>query len=465
MKIVGVIAGSFLLLPEFARAAGFHEGPPGLLWGVPFLGMLLSIAILPAVLPHFWHVHFGKVATFWGAALLLPLLVATGLNNAGQIVVHALLVEYLPFILLLFALYTVSGGILVSGHLHGSPRLNTGILALGTLLASLMGTTGAAMLLIRPLLRANENRRHRAHIVVFFIFLVANVGGGLTPMGDPPLFLGFLEGIDFFWTVRAMSPAVLVAAFYLLGLFFLVDAWFYRREGKGDEPPVKDDPLRLHGGWNFLLIVAVVGAVLLSGMWKSGVEFNVWGTQVALQNAVRDVLLLLIGLVSLWLTPAMVRSGNEFNWFPMQEVAKLFVTIFITITPVIAMLKAGPNGPLAGLVSLVSGPDGAPIHSMYFWMTGVLSSFLDNAPTYLVFFNLSSGDPVQLMGPLSRTLLAISMGAVFMGANTYIGNAPNFMVKAMAEHRNVEMPGFFGFMLWSSVVLLPLFGLMTLLFF
>ena len=459
------MGSALFLLSGVAHSAGIDASALDLSWGMPFLGMLLSIAILPALAPHFWHTHLGKVAAFWGCLFLAPFSMLVGVSGVGQVVVHAMVVEYIPFILLLFALYTVSGGILVWGHLHGSPRLNTGLLALGTLLASFMGTTGAAMLLIRPLLRANENRRHQVHIVVFFIFLVANVGGGLTPLGDPPLFLGFLEGVDFFWTLRAMAPAVLFAAAYLLIVFFLLDSWFYQREDEFEAPLNDTDPVRVHGKWNFLLIAAIVGVVLLSGIWKPGVALDIWGTQWALQNMVRDASLLLIGLLSLWLTPKQVRAGNEFTWFPMLEVAKLFATIFITITPVIAMLRLGTAGPLAKLVMLVDAADGSPINGMYFWMTGLLSSFLDNAPTYLVFFNLASGEAERLMGPLSQTLLAISMGAVFMGANSYIGNAPNFMVKSMAESRNVKMPSFFGFMVWSGVVMFPLYFAMNFLFF
>lgn len=442
------------LLPGLAQAANLEGADLSLWWGLPFAGLLLSIALLPLFFGHFWHAHHGKVAAFWIAAFLAPFAVTLGWPVALQSVAHALLTEYLPFILMLLALYTISGGIWVGGHLQGTPARNTALLALGAGLASLMGTTGAAMLLIRPLLRANETRRHVVHIVVFFIFLVANIGGGLTPLGDPPLFLGFLQGIDFFWTLRHLWPAVLFLVLALLLVFYCLDRYFYARE----EVPAAaaHDPVRLGGCWNFLLLAGVVGAVLMSGLWRSGISVALFGVAVPLEGVVRDGLLLALTLISLWITPPAVRAANEFDWFPMQEVAKLFAGIFITITPLLAILKAGPTGALAGLVQLVSGPDGAPINAMYFWMTGVLSSFLDNAPTYLVFFNLASGDPADMSGPLAQTLMAISMGAVFMGAMTYIGNAPNFMVRAIAERRGVKMPSFFGFILWSVALLLPL---------
>jgi len=432
---------------------------------LPFACILLSIALLPIFTPRLWHGHFGKIILLWTLAFLLPFTLEFGLLSSAELLTHALLAEYLPFIILLLALYSISGGILVWGNLHGSPALNTGLLALGTLLASIMGTTGAAMLLIRPLLRANDNRKHRVHVVVFFIFLVANIGGGLTPLGDPPLFLGFLQGVDFFWTLQHMALPVLLMSVLLLALFYEIDRYFYR---KPDEilpkDPTPDSPLKLYGKRNFWLLAGVVGAVLLSGFWKPGLAVEVLGTKVELQNLARDLLLLALAALSLWLTPKQVRAGNDFNWSPMLEVGKLFLGIFIAIAPAIAILRAGEHGALAPLVSLVS-QNGEPHNALYFWLTGSLSAFLDNAPTYLVFFNLAGGQALPLMQQLPATLLAISCGAVFMGAMSYIGNAPNFMVKAIAEQRGVKMPSFFGYMAWSCTILLPLFALLSWLFF
>ncbi|QKJ66338.1 sodium:proton antiporter [Deefgea piscis] len=453
------------LLPGLAMAADFDGAQLSLLWAAPFAGLLLSIALFPIFAPAFWHHHFGKISAFWAAAFLLPFITSYGMAPAAGIVVHAMLAEYIPFILILFALYTVSGGILVSGNLHGSPKMNTGILALGAVMASLMGTTGAAMLLIRPLLKANDNRLHNVHVVVFFIFLVANIGGGLTPLGDPPLFLGFLKGVDFMWTVEHMMWPVLFAAAILLAMFYAIDSYYYKKEGVLPVDRTPDSKIEFFGLWNFGLIGAIIACVVMSGIWKPGIEWNIMGTHVELQNIVRDVLLVLIAIISLKFTKKEIRAGNDFNWGPILEVAKLFAAIFIAMAPAIAILRAGEAGQMASLVKMVSSPDGMPIDYMYFWMTGLLSAFLDNAPTYLVFFNLASGDAAHLMTTMASTLLAISCGAVFMGALSYIGNAPNFMVKAVAEDRGVKMPSFFGYMAWSCVCLLPVFVLMTLVFF
>ncbi len=432
-------------------------------WGLPFAGMLLSIALLPLLAPLFWHHHFGKVAAGWSLALLLPFAGIFGAGTAAQALVHTVLAEYIPFIVLLTALFTVSGGIYVRGNLHGSPLLNTGLLALGAVLASVMGTTGASMLLIRPLIRANDNRRHTVHVFVFFIFIVSNIGGSLTPLGDPPLFLGFLKGVEFFWTAAHLWPETLFLVCVLLVLFYLLDSYWYRREGVITVDPTPDNSPRfgLDGRVNFLLLGAVVALVLMSGTWKPGISFNLAGTAVALQDLARDVLLVGVTLLSLWLTSRTVRQDNQFGWGPMQEVAKLFAGIFITMLPVLAMLKAGENGAFAAVTQTVTGPDGQPLPWAYFWLSGLLSSFLDNAPTYLVFFNLAGGDAATLMGPLASTLAAISAGAVFMGANSYIGNAPNFMVKAIVEDRGLRMPSFFGYMLWSFGILMPLFVVLT----
>ena len=456
-----------LTLPTLAFAAEFDGAQLTAVWGIPFAGILLSIALAPLLLPHFWHHHYGKVAAGWALAFLLPFAAVFGLSAAGVNLVHALFAEYIPFIVLLTALFTVSGGIYIRGNLHGSPGLNTAILAIGALLASFMGTTGASMLLIRPLIRANDNRKHVAHVVVFFIFIVSNAGGSLTPLGDPPLFLGFLKGVDFFWTVKHIFPESLFLIGSLLIIFYALDSWFYhRREEMLPADPTPDSRnIGFDGRVNFALLGGVVALVLMSGIWKSPVSFNIAGTEVGLPGVVRDVGLVLITLLSLKLTPAAVHQDNQFSWGPMVEVAKLFAGIFLTIIPVIAMLRAGVNGPFGGVVSAVTNPDGSPNVMMYFWITGLLSSFLDNAPTYLVFFNTAGGDAQVLMTTLAPTLAAISAGAVFMGANSYIGNAPNLMVKAIAEDRGIKMPSFFGYMAWSCSVLIPLFIVMSYIWF
>jgi Na+/H+ antiporter NhaD/arsenite permease-like protein len=455
-----------LLAPALASAADLNGAGLSAWWGIPFAGLLLSIALCPLLVPQFWHHHFGKLAAAWALAFLLPCAMAFGVSTAMAGAVHAFLAEFIPFIILITALFVVAGGICVRGNLRGTPALNTAILAIGTVLASFMGTTGAAMLMIRPLIRANDNRKHAAHIVVFFIFLVANAGGSLTPLGDPPLFLGFLKGVDFFWTVRNIFPETAFLCVALLLIFYLLDNYyFHRREEVLPVDPTPDSGIWFEGKVNFILLVVVVALVLMSGFWKSDIAFEVMGTPVTLPNLVRDIALVVVILISLALTPAAARAGNEFSWGPILEVGKLFAGIFITIIPVIAMLRAGEAGAFGAVVRAVTTSSGQPIDSMYFWATGLLSSFLDNAPTYLVFFNTAGGDPQHLMTTFASTLAAISCGAVFMGANSYIGNAPNMMVKAIAEERGIRMPSFFGYMGWSCAILVPLFILMTFIFF
>ena len=472
MRVLAVSLSALLLSAGPALAAGagaphLDGGELGLIWCVPFAGILLSIALFPLLAPAFWHHHFGKVSAFWALAFLLPFLVVFGWELALFEMLHVGLLEYIPFIILLLSLFTVAGGIRLTGRLVGTPVVNTGILLLGTVLASWMGTTGAAMLLIRPIIRANEWRRYKVHTMVFFIFLVANIGGSLTPLGDPPLFLGFLKGVDFFWPTEAMLVPMLLVSALLLVLYYGVDSVLYRRET--GRPAAEDEgdgeSLGLTGKVNFLLLAGVVAAVLMSGVWKPGVSFNVFHVSVELQNLSRDLLLLAIAYLSWVVTDRANREANGFSWFPILEVAKLFAGIFLTIVPAIAILRAGTSGALEPVVSLVTGADGQPVEAMYFWLTGILSSFLDNAPTYLVFFNTAGGDAQELMGPLYGTLLAISAGAVFMGANTYIGNAPNFMVRAICEERGIAMPSFFGYMAWSVGILAPIFLLVTLVFF
>ena len=458
---------SFLsLVPGLALAADFDGSQLSAGWGVPFAGILLSIAILPLVTPGLWHHHYGKISAAWALSFFIPFALVFGSSAAGVSLVHALLAEYIPFIVLLTALFTVAGGIHIRGNLHGTPALNAGILIIGAVLASFMGTTGASMLMLRPLIRANDNRVHKAHVIVFFIFIVSNAGGSLTPLGDPPLFLGFLKGVDFFWTAQHIFPETLFLIGSLLAIFLVIDTWFFRREGVIKVDPTPDTRgFGFDGSFNFVLLGVVVALVLVSGFWKSPVSFNLMGTEVGLPGLVRDIGLIGVTLLSLKITSAQVHADNQFSWGPMVEVAKLFAGIFLTIIPVIAMLKAGLNGPFGMVVSAVTRADGQPDPMMYFWATGLLSSFLDNAPTYLVFFNTAGGDPTVLMTTLAPTLAAISAGAVFMGANSYIGNAPNLMVKAIAEDRGIKMPSFFGYMAWSGAILIPLFVIMSLIWF
>ena len=477
--------GLLLLLPDMAisaadAAAGAHHGDdigrvlP--VWTViPFVGILLSIALCPLIVPHFWHNHFGKVSAFWAILFAVPF-VSVYHGAAIYEILHIYLIDYIPFIILLWGLFTVAGGIVVGGSIKGTPLVNTVMLLIGTILASWVGTTGAAMVMIRPVLRANKNRVKKVHIICFFIFLVANIGGSLTPLGDPPLFLGFLHNVPFFWVTTGILPHMIVTAVILLTLFFIIDTFYYRKEKDRlkEVGPLEKEPIRIQGVFNFIFLGGIVGLVLMSGYWKAG-SYNLLGVHMEIQNTMRDIGIIIMGGLSLFLTPKVLREENEFSWFPIIEVAKLFAGIFMAIIPCLAILKAGMHGAMAGFIELVREPH------HYFWVTGGLSSFLDNAPTYLTFFNLAlgklglteAGIPAALAAGTATAnpefisyLTAISAGAVFMGANTYIGNAPNFMVKSIAEEAGVNMPSFFGYMFKYSIpILIPIFIVVTFVFF
>lgn len=457
--------------PDHRAQPAAHGDHPPLgsqlpLWSVlPFVGLLLAIALLPLVTEHWWHRNANKALV--AVALALPvagyLVLVWGMPGVHELLEK--LREYTSFILLLAALYVISGGIYVEGSLSGTPLANTLLLLVGGLLASFIGTTGASMLLIRPLLRANRARQYRAHIVVFFIFVVSNCGGLLTPLGDPPLFLGFLKGVPFLWTLTHLWLPWLVVNGALLAAFHLYDEVVLAREereraGSQLEEVLQHEPLGVRGAFNFLLLAAVVATVYASGRWN-------W------PFGVTETIMAGLALVSFLATPAANHRDNHFTFGPIIEVAVLFFGIFVTMAPALLILNAWGQGLRPDL-----GPLAIQHPWQFFWATGFLSSFLDNAPTYLTFAATAAGmDGVRAEGSaylgelLARggeaplRLAAISCGAVFMGANTYIGNGPNFMVKAIAEENGVRMPGFFGYMLYSGVVLLPLFAVATWLFF
>jgi Na+/H+ antiporter NhaD/arsenite permease-like protein len=439
------------------------------LWlALPFASLLLSIALGPILARRLWHVHYGWAAAAWAGLALILMVSTEGLAPTRIALAITMFEDYLPFILMLFALYAAAGGVVVSDFDRATPRLNTLLLALGTVASGLIGATGASMILIRPLLQANAKRHHKAHVIIFFIFLVANIGGVLTPLGNPPLFFGFLSGVDFFWPLRTLWPHLLLTAVLVLAIFYLIDNYFTRRELKGEAAPINSSGtayLAIRGFRNLALILGAVGVILMSAIWHPGIGFDVFGAKLELQNILRDGALAVIGLVSLAITPAADRAANHFSWEPLEEVAKLFAAIFVTIIPVMQMLAANSHGPFAPIIALLQHADGSPNNAAYFWASGLLSSFLDNGPTYLVFFIAAGGHAATLMGPMSKTLEAISLGAVFMGALTYIGNAPNFIVYALARRARVDMPGFFGYMLWSGAILVPVFILVTLIFF
>ncbi len=460
-----------------AEAQHGHESNLGVslpLWScLPFAGMLLSIALWPLIAPEFWHHHFGKIAFGWALCLAVPFLLAFK-GDALYEIIHIMLADYVPFIILLWSLYTVSGGILLRGTLNGTPQVNVALLLIGTVLASWMGTTGAAMLLIRPFLRANKHRKNRTFMVVFFIFMVANIGGALTPLGDPPLFLGFLHGVDFFWTFK-IAPHMGAMALILISIYFLLDSYYYRKERAsvqltaGGDNPGEHVPLALEGKHNFIFLLGIIGAVLFSGMVDWG-QIVILGVHRGVQDWIRDLFLIVMGTLSLVMTSAVIRQDNDFTWFPIKEVAYLFIGIFITMIPCLLILKAGSHGALAFVIESVKQP------AHYFWVAGTLSAFLDNAPTYLTFFNTALGtffaemNEAQavplLMAEKAVYLKAIATGAVFFGACSYIGNAPNFMVRSISEEAGTPMPSFFGYILkYTLVFLIPGFIVITLIFF
>jgi Na+/H+ antiporter NhaD/arsenite permease-like protein len=464
-RTVGLLAGAMLVASgASAEAATDLPGESmGWLWAAPFIAVLLSIATGPLFYPRVWHHHYGKIVGLWALLTIVALGIAFGWEASLAAFVHSMLAEYMSFILLLFALYTVAGGILVTGNMRGTPGENAVMIGLGTLMASFVGTTGAAMILIRPVIRANLRRSVNAHVVVFFIFLVANIGGALTPIGDPPLFVGFLRGVDFFWTMEHLWAQTAIAASLVLALFILIDSLLYRRESRSDEAFPGGPRIQIRGAINFVLIGLIVATVVASALWRAEVGVEILNTRVEVQNLARDGALVLIALLSLWLTPNEHREENGFTWEPMREVAILFAAIFVAIIPVLAMLHAERDGVFAPLLAVITESSGEPNQVAYFWLTGSLSAFLDNAPTYLVFFELAGGNPQALMGPFAGTLAGISMGAVYMGALTYLGNAPNLMIYAIATERGIAMPSFLAYFLWASVVLIPIFLLLTLL--
>jgi Na+/H+ antiporter NhaD/arsenite permease-like protein len=401
---------------------------------LPFVAILLAIALLPLAFPDWWEPNRNKLVI--SAGLGLPVLLLYLAREPGALVHMA--GDYVSFIVLLTGLYVIAGGILLRGDLEATPAVNSAFLGGGAILASLIGTTGASMLVIRPLLQTNRERARVTHTVVFFIFLVSNIGGMLTPLGDPPLFLGYLAGVPFTWTLRLWRPWLTMTGI-LLAIYFVWDTMQHRRESRAAlrRDHTRIQPLRVHGHVNGLWLAGVVAAVAL------------------LRAPLREVVILGLAAISLWRTPREIRRANQFTALPMVEVAVLFLGIFLTMIPALELLH------------LRGGELGVREPRQFFWAAGGLSSFLDNAPTYLTFLALAQGLglPGDVVGVPHSILAAISLGSVAMGANSYIGNAPNFMVKAIAEAAGVRMPSFLGYMVYSGAVLLPLFGLVTLVFF
>lgn len=452
---------------SFASSIAIDGTSLSILYTIPFAGLIASIAFLPLFAPQLWLNHYGKITFAWGIAFFIPLLINFGTPISISVLTDTILSEYIPFILLLLTLYVVSSGIQISGTFAPSPALNVTILLIGTMLASIMGTTGASMLLIRPILQANQHRQCKVHVIIFFIFLVANIGGGLTPLGDPPLFLGFLEGVSFFWTLQYMLMPVIITSGILLMLFYLIDSKLFEKEGIQVQP-LKANHIVIKGQFNFLLIGVVLAGIIMSGFWNPNIYFKVHNTNIALENVFRDIIFIVVIFISLRFTPKILRQENQFNWGPILEVAKIFLGIFFTITPVILILQSPDHPTTKFLMSFAHDDTGAPINVIYFWITATLSAFLDNAPTYLVFFKMAIGDNPDgasyLMNAIPTTLLTISMATVFTGPLTYIANAPNFMIKSIAEQQGIKMPTFFGYAFIAIGTLLPIYILLNVIF-
>ena len=443
-----------------------------LLLCIPFAGLLLSIAVMPLIKGEWWESHQPLVVGFWILLMLVPFAFVYGPHKAAETVLECTVNDYLTFIVLLFGLFCVSGNITMEGDFAGSPRINVGLLALGTLLASCIGTTGASMLMVRPVIKMNSWRKRKSHIMVFFIFMVSNMGGCLTPIGDPPLLMGFMRGVPFFWSMH-LFPVLIFNMAILLFVFYHLDKWAYRKDiARGRKPDISKPgtEFSIDGLHNIVFLVMIVAAVILSGVLPGMSAFqdaagNVRGIHIfgevtlTFPAMIEIVLILLAAWLSFKTTKSEIRRRNHFTWGAIKEVAVLFIGIFITMQPALMLLKA--VGPELGVTE--------PFQM--FWTTGTLSSFLDNTPTYLVFLTtagtlgFTQGIATSLGTVPQKVLSAVSCGAVFMGANTYIGNAPNFMVKSISDENGVNMPSFFGYMLWSLVFLVPVFVIDTLVFF
>ena len=433
---------------------------------IPFAGMLLSIAICPLVNGAWWEKFKGAAVLFWSLLFLVPFAIGNGAGTALNHFLEVILGDYISFIVLLFGLFCVAGNIRIRGTLAGTPKINVLLLLIGTLLSSWVGTTGASMLLIRPVIRANSWRKRKVHTMVFFIFLVSNIGGCLTPVGDPPLLMGFMHGVPFTWSFHLL-PVFLLNVVLLLALYFIIDSRAYKKDlADGAKPKAseKTEKIGLEGAHNLIFLLCIVGAVILSGSLANINAFFGNGIKIegevtlTFATMIEMAIILLSAFLSFKTTKKEVRTANNFSWGAIQEVAVLFIGIFITMIPALLILSA--RGSELGITK----------NWQMFWATGALSSFLDNTPTYLVFFETAvslhaTNEAIGSVMIPQIMLMAISCGAVFMGANTYIGNAPNFMIKSIAEENNIKMPSFFGYLFWSVCCLVPVFLIDTLIFF
>lgn len=435
-----------------------------LAWGLPFVGLLLTIATAPLAVPGLWGRHYGKLVAFWALAFVAPDVLYEGAGAAAWRLLDMALNTYLPFVLLLGALFVITGGLRIRGAPHGTPGVNTALLAISTAVSSCIGTPGASMLMLRPLVRANRHRARTGHIYVFFIFLVCNIGGALTPLGNPPLFLGYLRGVPFFWPIVHLFLPTLTLSAAVLAVFYAVDRHIYRVHRKDGEILPEIEKLSVDGGINLLLLLGAAITMMLRTFWSWPGALDLFGIPWSFDDILADALFILLGALSLKLTQPATRQENAFVWTPIIEISILFAAIFVALIPVDAIMAAGQAGPGHALFNAMFEA-GQPVVPLFYLLPGLLSSVLDNAPAYLVFFGLAGDDAKLLTGPLALTLAAISAGASYFGAMTYIGNAPNLMVKSIVESYGVKMPNFFAYIAWSSLCLLPLLLAAMALFF
>lgn len=427
------------------------------MWGIPCIGIIFSMSFIPLISARFWNEYNKHVLIFWTAAYAVCAAWVFGVSKTFLSITEAIFSDYISFIIQISALFIVSGGIFINLARKSTPLFNTVFLFGSSILAGWIGTTGTATLMIRPILRANSHRRYRIHLVVFFIFLAANIGGAFTPLGDPPLFVGFTNGIDFFWFMKHLYPYIFGTLFFLCGLFFVIDSQLLKKEQKekysaknnGDEPP----EFMVKGKFNIVLL----GLILLTVMFCNfDAEFTFLHEKYRWSSLLRNIILVSISLISMKFTPKSIRDRNHFSMAPIQEVAELFAGIFITAAPIIEILHQGTQGNLRWIFEQITH-NGEFVLQKCFWISGLLSSILDNTPTFLIFFHLTSGNAQDLMTAHASLLTSFAISTVFMGALTYIGNAPNLMVRSIARNYGVKVPSFLEYMVWSFGILIPVF--------
>ena len=424
-----------------------------MLWGVPFFGIILSMSFLPLISPKFWEKYSGYVPLGWTLLYLTAIGFSFGIAEVGKAFAKPLIDDYVSFIVQIATLYIVAGGIYINFPSGKGPAFNTIFLFFGAILAGWIGTTGASMLLIRPFLRVNTKRQHKVHLMIFFILLVANIGGAATPLGDPPLFIGFLKGIDFFWFIRHLYPILFGTIATLCAMFYAIDTYLFKKETGHFDISQDDASFSIKGIKNLLLLMLILLVVILCQFPE---KFSLFGDEYLYSSLIRNCLLIGIAACSIKITHKNIREANGFTLAPIREIAEFFIAMFVTVSPLLVILAQGKDGAFAPIFEWIA-PNGTYSLIKCFWVSGLLSSFLDNAPTFLVLFHLTSGNAQELMTVKSAILSAFSISTVFMGALTYIGNAPNLMIRSISESYGIKVPSFLGYIKWSAGILIPIF--------